>query len=102
MWRTHLVSVGTEERVKELGRTSVNETSIHVFIRGHHGGGFLTLQQDRPVMEYRLAFETLAAPIGDVSNAILEGHFINALSLNIKAEILVLKPRTDHGTSPMN
>lgn len=54
---------------------------------------FLVLQQERSVMEYRVAFETLATPIEEVSKAILEGHFINGLTLEIKVEIHVLKPR---------
>lgn len=41
---------------------------------------FLALRQEGSVGEYRIAFETLAAPIENISEAMLEGHFINGLS----------------------
>ncbi|KAL2518687.1 Mediator of RNA polymerase II transcription subunit 25 [Abeliophyllum distichum] len=47
---------------------------------------FLALRQEGSVREYRLLFETLTAPIEDVSDAMLEGHFINGLSPEVQAE----------------
>lgn len=53
----------------------------------------LVLWQEGSVMAYRLAFETLAASIGDISDAILEGHFINGLRPEITAKIRVMQPK---------
>ena len=38
-------------------------------------------------------FKTLAVPVSEVFEAFLEGHFINGLKLEIRAEIRVLQPR---------
>lgn len=54
---------------------------------------FLALRQEGSVMEYRVAFETFTTLIGEILDAILEGHFINGLNLEIRAEIRVLKPK---------
>lgn len=54
---------------------------------------FLALRQEGSVMANQNAFESLAAPIGDISEAILEGHFVNGLSPEIKAEVRMLQPK---------
>lgn len=54
---------------------------------------FLALRQEGTVKDYRLMFETLAVPVSEVSEAFLEGHFINGLKPEIRAEIRVLQPR---------
>lgn len=54
---------------------------------------FLALRQEESMMAYRLAFETSAAPIRDISYAILEGHFLNGLRPEMRAEIRVMQPK---------
>ena len=44
------------------------------------------------MQEYCLLFETLVALVGKVSEAILEGLFVNRLKPEIKAEVRVLQP----------
>lgn len=51
----------------------------------------MELRQDETVMAYRLAFEMLMAPIEEISDAILEDHFINRLRPEIRAKIRVMK-----------
>lgn len=41
---------------------------------------FLALRQEGTMGEYKDTFETLATPIKEISEAILESHFINGLS----------------------
>lgn len=53
---------------------------------------FLVLMQWGSVKDYRLCFETLAAPLKDMSEALLEGHFINGLRPDIRAKMRVLRP----------
>lgn len=53
---------------------------------------FLGLWQWGSVKDYRLCFETLAAPLKDMPEALLECHFINGLKADIRAEMRVLRP----------
>jgi len=52
----------------------------------------LALRQDDSMREYCLLFETLAALVGEIPKAILEGLFVNGLNLEIKAKVRVLQP----------
>lgn len=64
--------------------------------RATHGGTseerFLALRQEGSVREYRQWFETLAAPLPEIPDGILEGHFINGLKAEVKAELRVIRP----------
>ncbi|XP_052196517.1 uncharacterized protein LOC127803919 [Diospyros lotus] len=53
---------------------------------------FLALRQMRSVKDYRLCFETLASSLERLPEAFLEGHFLNGLKLDIRAEMRVLRP----------
>ena len=53
---------------------------------------YLALRQWGFDKDYRLCFRTLASPIEDMPKAKLEGHFINGLKPDIRAEIRVLRP----------
>lgn len=61
-----------------------------------HGGTseerFLALRQEGSVREYRQWFESLAAPLTEIPDGLLEGHFINGLKAEVKAELRVLRP----------
>ncbi|XP_052185288.1 uncharacterized protein LOC127796925 [Diospyros lotus] len=54
---------------------------------------FLALRQKGTVKEYRQCFEALASPLENLPEAMLDGHFINGLQPDIKAELRVLRPR---------
>ena len=51
---------------------------------------FLALRQWGSVKDCRLCFEMLAAPLEDMPKELLEGHFINGLRPNIRANMRVL------------
>lgn len=53
---------------------------------------FMALRQWGTVRDYRNCFETLASPIEEMPEAVLEGHFVNGLKPEIRAEIRVLRP----------
>ena len=55
---------------------------------------FLALWQRGYVSNYCQNFETLASPLENLPEVVLEGHFINGLSPEIKAELRVLRPRS--------
>lgn len=48
---------------------------------------FLALRQEGSVREYWRHFETLAVPLDVVSEAILEGNFINGMRLEIQVKV---------------
>ena len=52
---------------------------------------FLALWQWGSVKDYRLCFETLAAPLEEMPEALLEGHFVNGLKVDIRAKMRVLR-----------
>lgn len=64
--------------------------------RAFHGGTseerFLALRQEGSVREYRQWFESLAAPLMEIPDGLLEGHFVNGLKAEVKAELRVLRP----------
>lgn len=53
---------------------------------------FMALRQTGSVRDYRRQFEILAAPIGDIPEHVLEGHFINGLKTEVKAEVRLHAP----------
>ncbi|XP_022878938.1 uncharacterized protein LOC111396702 [Olea europaea var. sylvestris] len=87
-WEQKRRGVRSWEELKGLLRARVRST-----LEGTTEERFLALRQEGSVMNYRHSFETLATPICDVSEAILEGHFINELSPEIKAEVRMLQPK---------
>ena len=55
---------------------------------------FLALWQRGSISEYHQNFETFASPLENLPKTMLEGHFINGLSPEIKTELRVLSPRS--------
>ena len=54
---------------------------------------FIALKQWGSIRDYRQSFEALALPLENLPEAMLEGHFMNGLKPEIRAELRVLRPR---------